>query len=177
MICWGTVVACFAGADKIIVKTPHEAMGIPTKEANVQGLKATKQIINMLSEQRTIDMQAVQRETEVIQREVACIVNKTLELGGGDVKEGVAAAFEAGVLDVAFAPSVHCRGKILPMRDNEGFIRLFNHAAIPFDDDLIAYHRQRLDERAKYERRNISFQMITDDIYAISKGQLVGRPG
>jgi methylaspartate mutase epsilon subunit len=103
-------------------------------------------------------------------------LKKVFELGRGDLTEGTAAAFEAGVLDVAFAPSAQCRGKILPMRDNEGYIRLFNHADIPFDGDLVAYHRERLDERAQFEQRSVCFQMITDDIYAISKGQLVGRP-
>jgi methylaspartate mutase epsilon subunit len=176
VICWGTVVACLAAADKIIVKTPHEAMGIPTKEANAQGLKATKQVINMLHEQRNLDFAAVERESDVIRREVECILKKVFELGRGDLTEGTAAAFEAGVLDVAFAPSAQCRGKILPMRDNEGYIRLFNHADIPFDGDLVAYHRERLDERAQFEKRSVCFQMITDDIYAISKGQLVGRP-
>jgi methylaspartate mutase epsilon subunit len=176
VICWGTVAACLARADKIIVKTPHEALGIPTKEANAQGLKATRQMLNMLRDQKQSEAEAVQRETAVIEREVHCILDKVLELGGGNVKEGTIAAFEAGVLDVAFAPSTACRGKVLPMRDNEGFIRLLNHAGIPLDDDLIAYHHERLAERAKAEGRKISFQMITDDIYAISKGQLVGRP-
>jgi methylaspartate mutase epsilon subunit len=176
VICWGTVAACLAGADKIIVKTPHEALGVPTKEANAQGLKATRQMINMLRDQKHSEAEAVSRETEIIQREVRCILDKVLELGGGDVKQGTIAAFEAGVLDVAFAPSAYCQGKILPMRDNEGCIRLFNPAGIPLDDELVAYHHDRLAERAKAEGRKISFQMITDDIYAVSKGQLVGRP-
>jgi methylaspartate mutase epsilon subunit len=158
------------------VKTPHEAMGVPTKEANAQGLKATKQVINMLGDQRILDIAAVEREQAIIEREVGCILKRVFELGKGDVKEGAIAAFEAGVLDVAFAPSIHCRGKILPMRDNEGCIRLFHHAGIPFDADLADYHRHRLEERAKFEKRSLCFQMITDDIYAISKGQLVGRP-
>jgi methylaspartate mutase epsilon subunit len=176
VICWGTVAACLAGADKIIVKTPHEALGIPTKEANAQGLKATRQMLNMLRDQKQSESEAVRRETALIEREVRCILDKVLELGRGDVKEGTIAAFESGVLDIAFAPSTACRGKVLPMRDNEGLIRLFNPAGIPFDDDLIAYHHDRLADRAKAEGRKICFQMITDDIYAISKGQLVGRP-
>ncbi|MBN2580679.1 MAG: methylaspartate mutase subunit E [Pirellulales bacterium] len=176
VICWGTVAACLAGADKIIVKTPHEALGVPTKEANVQGLKATRQTINMLRDQKQSEAEAVGRETAIIEREVRCILDKVLQLGRDDVKEGTVAAFEAGVLDVAFAPSAFCQGKVLPMRDNEGCIRLFNVAGIPLDDDLIAYHHERLAERAKAEGRKICFQMITDDIYAISKGQLVGRP-
>ncbi|MGN0713660.1 MAG: hypothetical protein ACI4LJ_07740, partial [Anaerovoracaceae bacterium] len=31
-------------------------------------------------------------------------------------------------------------------------------------------------ERAQYEKRPASFQMVIDDVYAISKGRLVGRP-
>ncbi|NLC25931.1 MAG: hypothetical protein GX777_04820, partial [Fastidiosipila sp.] len=31
-------------------------------------------------------------------------------------------------------------------------------------------------ERARYENREASFQMVIDDVYAISKGRLVGRP-
>jgi len=176
VIGWGALVACLAGADKIIVKTPHEAMGIPTKEANAQGLKATKQIANMMADQRRCDIPAVEREKEIIRREVDCILGKLLELGRGDVKEGAIAAFESGVLDIAFAPSVYCRGKVLPMRDDEGCIRIFSRGELPFDADLLAFHRDRLEQRARTEGRNVSFQMVTDDIYAISRGRLVGRP-
>jgi methylaspartate mutase epsilon subunit len=176
IICLGAAVACLGGADKVIVKTPHEAMGIPTREANAQGLKATRQIINMLSDQEKLDTEKVRQEKAIIEREVDCILGRTLQMGGGDPAEGAAAAFEAGVLDVPFAPSIHNRGRILPLRDDEGAIRIFNRGALPFDQDLAAFHAERLAERARTEGRPVSFQMVTDDIYAISKGRLVGRP-
>jgi methylaspartate mutase epsilon subunit len=176
VISWGTLVACLAGADKIIVKTPHEAMGIPSKEANAQGLRATRQIINMMADQGGLATDAVTREKAIIEQEVHCILRKVFELGRGDLCEGVVAAFAAGVLDVPFAPSVQCRGKLLPMRDNEGCIRIYSPGTVPLDTDLLAWHRERLEERARAERRSVSFQMVTDDIYAISKGRLVGRP-
>jgi methylaspartate mutase epsilon subunit len=176
IICWGASVACLSGADKVIVKTPHEAMGIPTPQANVQGLKATRQAINMLADQARIETPEIRREEEILRREVECILSKVLELGAGDPAHGAVAAFQAGVLDVPFAPSLHNRGKILPMRDNEGCIRMFNPGALPLDPDLLSWHRDRLEERARAEGRSVSFQMVTDDIYAISKGRLVGRP-
>ncbi|MGL4955189.1 MAG: methylaspartate mutase subunit E, partial [Cetobacterium sp.] len=37
----GASAAALAGATKVIVKTPHEAIGVPTKEANAMGIKAT----------------------------------------------------------------------------------------------------------------------------------------
>lgn len=176
VIAWGSAVAWFAGAEKIIVKTPHEAMGIPTKEANAQGLKATRQMINMLADQSWVDNAAVDREIEIIQRETACILERVFALGKTGLKEGVIGAFESGVLDVPFAPSMYNRSRILPMRDNEGCIRLFNPGDVPLSDDLKTFHHDRLNERAKAEGREVCFQMVTDDIYAISKGKLVGRP-
>ena len=176
VISWGTVVACLAGADKLIVKTPHEAMGVPTKEANAQGLKATRQLVSMLADQRRLADPAIACEAGIIEREVRCILDKVFELGKGDVKEGAIAAFDAGVLDVAFAPSNCCRGKALSMRDHEGYIRIFARGAVPLDADLVAYHRERLEERGRAEGRHVSFQMVTDNIYAISRGRLVGRP-
>jgi methylaspartate mutase epsilon subunit len=61
------------------------------------------------------------------------------------------------------------------VRDNEGFIRC-TISAISFDDDIKGFHAERLLERARAEGRDVCFQMVTDDIYAISKGHLVGRP-
>jgi methylaspartate mutase epsilon subunit len=130
----------------------------------------------MLAEQPILDTPEVQREKEIIRREVDCLLPRVLAMGLGDTAAGIAAAFEAGILDVPFAPSIHARGKLLPMRDNEGCIRIFNRGAVPLNDELVALHRERLEERARSEGRNVSFQMVTDDIYAVSKGRLVGRP-
>ena len=52
VIAWGSAVAALSKATKVIVKTPHEAMGVPTMEANAQGLRCTKQTISMLRDQR-----------------------------------------------------------------------------------------------------------------------------
>ncbi|HBL07088.1 MAG TPA: hypothetical protein DDZ33_09235, partial [Clostridium sp.] len=35
---------------------------------------------------------------------------------------------------------------------------------------------KKLDERGKYENRPVGFQMTIDDIFAVGKGKLVGRP-
>lgn len=176
VISWGATVAVLAGADKVIVKSPHEAMGIPTREANAQGLRCTRQAVNMLRDHSFPIGREHRLEIEQIEKEVRCIMDAIYRLGNGDVEAGVVAAFAAGAMDVPFAPSVHNQGKILPMRDNEGYIRVFNKGNLALDDEIMAYHRARLEERARAEGRQVCFQMVTDDIYAISKGRLVGRP-
>ena len=175
VISWGSTVAALAGATKVIVKTPHEAMGIPTMEANAKGLRCTKQVISMLSDQR-LDSAEVKEEKAIIEAETHCIVDKCFELGEGDIAVGCVRAFEAGVIDVPFAPSRYNAGKILTARDNEGAIRFFDTGNLPFNQDLLDFHKQKIDERAKREGRTATFQMVIDDVYAISKGHLVGRP-
>jgi len=176
VICWGASIASFAKVDKIIVKTPHEAMGIPTKEASVSGLRATRQTLNMLSEQRLDNSGKLKTEIELIHAEVTSIINKIIQIGNGNLAQGVVSAFATGILDIPFAPSIYTRGRILPVRDNEGFVRILQKSQLPFTDDVLNYHREKIQERANAEQRKPSFQMVTDDIYAISKGYLIGRP-
>jgi len=175
VISWGSTVAALAHATKVIVKTPHEAIGVPTMEANAQGLRCTKQIIAMLGDQ-SIDPNSIKEEEEIITKETHCIVDKVFELGGGDIAKGTVRAFQSGVLDVPFAPSRFNAGKVLPARDNNGAIRIFNPGNLPFSKELLDFHKEKMNARAKFEKREASFQMVIDDVYAIGKGRLVGRP-
>ncbi len=171
----GSTIAALSKATKVIVKTPHEAMGIPTKEANAQGLRCTKQVISMLREQ-SLSSASLEAEKEIINAETRCLIDKCFELGEGDIAVGTVRAFQAGTLDIPFAPARANMGKMLPARDNDGAIRIFDFGALPFGKDLIDFHKAKIEERAKEERRQASFQMVIDDVYAISKGRLVGRP-
>ncbi len=176
VISWGAATAALAGATKVIVKTPHEAMGIPTMQANAAGLKATKQLVNMLKDQKLLNIAVVQKEADIIIEEIKCIIERVIALGEGDIAVGTVRAFQAGVLDIPFAPSKYNRGKILPARDAEGAVRFLDSGAIPLSGALKDFHREKLEERGRLEGRSVSFQMVVDDIYAIGKGFLVGKP-
>jgi len=171
----GSLIAALSKATKVIVKTPHEAVGIPTMEANAEGLRCTKQVVNMLADQ-TLQSDKVEEEKEIIRQETRCIVDKCFELGNGDIAVGVCRAVESGVLDVPFAPCRANAGLMLPCRDNNGAIRILNMGNLPFTQDLKDYHAAKIAERAKAENRAPSFPMVIDDVYAIGKGRLVGRP-
>jgi methylaspartate mutase epsilon subunit len=176
LISWGAATAALAGATKVIVKTPHEAMGIPTKEANAQGIKATKEALNLLKGQRLPMSTELKNEIELIKAETKCILDKVFELGKGDLAVGTVKAFETGVMDIPFAPSKFNAGKVLPARDNNGAVRYLEFGNIPFTKEIKDFNRQLLEERAKYEKREVSFQMVVDDIFAVGKGVLIGRP-
>ena len=175
VISWGSAAAALSHATKVIVKTPHEAVGIPTMEANAQGLRCTKQVISMLGDQ-TLTAAGLEQEKKIIAAETRCIVDKCFELGEGDIAVGTIRAVQAGVVDIPFAPSRFNAGKMLPARDDEGAIRILNVGNLPFTQDLIDFNREQIEKRAVHEKRKASFQMVIDDVYAISKGRLVGRP-
>jgi methylaspartate mutase epsilon subunit len=176
VISWGSVAAALGKATKIIVKTPHEAFGIPTKEANAAGIGTTKQIINMLKDQKMEDSQNLREEKTIIRKETTAILDKVLEVGNGDWAVGAVRAFKAGILDVPFAPSRYNQGKVLPVRDNTGAVRLLELGGLPFPKELVDIHQEKIAQRGKAEKREPSFQMVIDDIYAIGKGMLVGKP-
>ena len=175
VISMGSAIAGLAKATKVIVKTPHEAVGIPTMEANAAGLRCTKQVVNMLADQ-DFRGDAITAEEEIIAEETRAIVDKCFELGMGDIAVGVCRGVESGALDVPFAPCRANAGLMLPARDNNGAVRILNFGNLPFSKDLKDFHTAKIEERAKAENRKASFQMVIDDVYAIGKGRLVGRP-
>jgi len=175
VISFGSLIAALSKATKVIVKTPHEAVGIPTMEANAEGLRCTKQVVNMLYDQ-TFENESLETEKEIIRQETRAIVDKCFELGQGDIAVGAVRGVEAGVIDVPFAPCRANAGLMLPCRDNNGAVRILERGNIPFSEELFDFHRQKIEERAVKEGRKASFQMVVDDVYAIGKGRLVGRP-
>lgn len=175
VISWGAAIAALGKATKVIVKTPHEAAGVPTKEANAQGLRTTKQLVNMLYDQAVVGPR-LEAEKAIIKAETRCILDRCLELGKGDIVVGAIAAINAGVIDIPFGPAKCNKGLMLPARDNTGAVRMLDTGNLPFTNDLKALHAEKMAERAASEGRDVSFQMVVDDVYAIGKGRLVGRP-
>jgi len=175
VISMGSMIAALSKATKVIVKTPHEAVGIPTMEANAEGLRCTKQVVNMLRDQ-TFQGKELEDEKEIIRMETRAIVDKCFELGNGDIAVGACRGVTSGALDVPFAPCRFNAGLMLPARDNNGAVRILNFGNLPFSKELKDFHIQKIEERANYEKRKASFQMVIDDVYAIGKGYLVGRP-
>jgi methylaspartate mutase epsilon subunit len=176
VIAWGAATAVLSGATKVIVKSPHEAFGVPTAEANANGLKTTKQLTAMLKDQVAFENPLIKEEMSIIEEETRCIMEAVLKLGNNDFGLSALRGFEAGLIDVPFAPAQCNANKALPARDNSGAVRFLDFGNLPFNDKLKDFHRKKLKERADTERRDVSFQMVIDDIYAVSKGHLVGRP-
>ncbi|MBE0701246.1 MAG: methylaspartate mutase subunit E [Acholeplasmataceae bacterium] len=176
LISMASTVASLAGATKMITKTPSESIGVPTKEINEVGLRASKLVVTLLKDQKMQNSEKLTEEENQIRKEVTSLMDKVYELGKGDLVIGVVKAFEMGVIDVPFAPSKQNANKMLPARDNEGCVRILEFGNLGMGLEIRAFHQKKLEERAKIEGRPVSFQMTVDDVYAVSNGQLIGRP-
>lgn len=171
VISWGAATAALGGAVMVITKSTHEAYGIPTKEANAAGVKASRQVVEMLRNQRLEVTGGVKEEMEVIEREAKAILERTLELGDGDIALGVLKAFSSGIIDVPFSPSIHNAGKVLPVRDATGAVRFLEYGNIPLPRDIVDFHKRKIAERAKRENREIDWEAVRDDIFFVSRDQ------
>ena len=176
LIAMASSVAQLAGATKMITKTPGESIGVPTKELNGVGLKTSALVVDLFKDQIFPKSSALTEEEDLIRKEVHCLIEKVYEVGKGDLAMGAVHAFEMGIIDVPFAPSKQNMGKMLPARDNEGCVRILEFGNIGFSEEIKNIHTKKLQERATKEGRQLSFQMTVDDVYAVSNGQLIGRP-
>jgi methylaspartate mutase epsilon subunit len=146
----GALTAALAKATKVITKTPHEAYGVPTKEANAQGLLCSRLMMDTLTNQDPLDAQAKEEEMYWIVREAEAMLERSLQLGEGHLARSVVRAFEAGVMDLPFCPSIYARNKVMPIRDSSGAVRFLDHGNLPFDEETLArnqaFVQRRVDE-------------------------------
>lgn len=175
LISLGAAAAAYAGAHKVIVKTPHESIGIPTKEANADGIKATKTVVKLLAEQKMPMNKELEQEIKMIKAETKCIIEGTYKAGNGDLAQGIVAAVKAGIIDIPFAPSAQNKGLCMPARDMDGRVRYLDFGKVPFTADIKKFHKAKLAARGKAQGRPVDFQMTADDIFAVSSGKLIGE--
>lgn len=177
LISYASTVAAFGKATKMITKTTHESFGIPTKEANANGLRTSKFITHLLRDQKSPESPELTEEINQIKQEVDSMIRAVVEVGKGDLAVGTVLAFKNGLIDIPFAPSELNAGKVLPARDLDGKIRILEFGNLALSQEIKDYHHKKLQQRADSQEREFSIQMVIDDIYAVSNGHLVGQKG
>jgi methylaspartate mutase epsilon subunit len=169
LIAYGGTLAAIGGAASVTTKSTHEAFGIPTPKANAEGLRTTRMAIYLARHIRLDGLAAYEAEKRLIAREVRAIVDKVLEMGDGDAAVGSVRAFEAGVLDVPWSPNRHCKSRVLPARDVDGMLRIFDPGMMPFPRDILDLHEERLRRRAECEGIGYGPDLAVQSVYEMSE--------
>ena len=169
LVVYGGTLAAIAGANSVTTKSVHEAFGIPTPQANAEGLRMTRMAIYLARDIRLDGLAAFQEEKELIKREVRAIVDRTLEMGDGDVAVGTVHAFEAGVLDVPWSPSRYCKSRIVPARDADGCLRIVDPGLMPFPREVMKIHEEKLRRRAAKEGVAFGHELAVASVYEMAE--------
>ena len=177
LVSYGGTLAAIGGAVSVTTKSTHEAFGIPTPQANAEGLRMTRMAVYLARHIRVDDMPEFQREKEMIGREVRPVMDKILEMGDGDVAVGTVRACEAGVLDIPWSPNRYVKGRVMPARDVDGYLRILQPGAMPFPKDVLEYHEERLRKRAEKEGMDYGHELAVSSVYEISEGLDKLMPG
>ncbi|UCG67131.1 MAG: methylaspartate mutase subunit E [Deltaproteobacteria bacterium] len=175
IISLGVFAAVASKSEIATVKTIEEAKTIPRREANAATLRLGKTLINILKDQGLqLDQKAVETEAKMLEMETKAIVDKVLDQGDGDAAIGEVKAVQSGVFDVPFAASQYVPCKVKGIRDNQGMVRYIDHGNLPFTNEIVAFHKEKIAERERSEGRRADYQTIVEDLSSISKGLLTG---
>ena len=169
-----TLMARLVDATISDVRTMAEAKAIPTKENIADTYKIAKTIQNFIQHQKIeVDKKELELQTQMEEKEIKAIVDKVLEFGDGDILIGASKAIEAGVLDNPFAANRAAAGKVLGVKDGEGAIRYFDTGNLPFTQEIIDYHKEKIAQREAKQGIKVGYDTLVHDLYAVSKGYLV----
>jgi methylaspartate mutase epsilon subunit len=140
--------AALAGVDRLLVKTPSEAVRIPAHGDNARGLAlAACGIARAGAGEPVIDGD----EAERIEASVRCVLDAVLALHPGDTAACVESAFARGMLDVPFSPSRHNAGRLRTACDRGGAVRVLDPGDVPLPSDVLAFDagcvRERLEDQ------------------------------
>jgi methylaspartate mutase epsilon subunit len=122
------------------------------------------------------EMKETDVEERIAEMEIRAILDKLLEIGEGDIIVGSIRGVEAGIIDSSFSPNKNVKDLVLGVKDSRGAVRYASFGNLPIPEEAREFHRQKLGEREKAERRKMDYVVTVEDFWAFSKGHLVGRP-
>ncbi|HSQ05383.1 MAG TPA: hypothetical protein VLN59_15175 [Burkholderiales bacterium] len=163
-IAFDSATAVYAGVDKILVKSSEEGQGTPTNQGNIEGLRATRQAVELARGQTFPESPRLEEECAQIRKEASAILDAIFELGKGDIAVGVSRAIESGVYEFPYAVNQCNRGKMLVCRDTEGAVRFLDTGLLPFDAATKRWHRERLERRLRAVQDE--YEVVIEDIRA-----------
>ena len=169
LVSYGGTLAAVGGAVSVTTKSTHEAYGIPTPEANAEGLRTTRMAVYLARHIRLDDLPEFKDEVDLIRRETKPIIDKVLEMGDGDAALGTVRALEAGALDIPWSPNRFVQSRVMPARDADGYLRIYDPGDMVFAADVADIHTERLKKRAEAEGVPYDHNLAVTSVYEISE--------
>ncbi|MDD5337975.1 MAG: hypothetical protein PHG35_00970 [Dehalococcoidales bacterium] len=176
-LCYIAMVGSLCKCNATDLRSIDEAAGVPTKDTNTVSYSAARWIFNVIREQNIdFHIKGIEEEEKITRMEVEAIINRILDLGDGDVIDGLIKAVEGGVMDSPWSPNITVKDKVLGVRDAHGACRYLEFGNLPFSNQLKEWHRGKIAEREKIEGKKADYHTAVRDLWSFSKGKIVGLP-
>lgn len=128
------LIASVIAADKVVVKTIDEALGVPRPEVNAEAVDTVRYMLNIFACAAPMSSPLIDREAALIESETKNILNAIFDLSGDVFWESAFRAFQMGYLDVPFSPHADNANKLVSMRDSNRSIRIADRGNVPISD-------------------------------------------
>jgi methylaspartate mutase epsilon subunit len=162
LIVGSSVISSMISADKIVVKTRDEALGVPRAEVNAEAVDTVRYVLRTFSCAEPVTSPLVDCEATLIESEVRSILGAIFDMSGDVFWESVFRAFQMGYLDVPFSPHIDNANKLISMRDRNGSIRISERGDVPISDEDAQLERRLLASRD--EELDKSYRQLLADI-------------
>ena len=178
LVLQSAVTAAMSKATRLLVKTPVEAFRIPTVQDNSHAIQLVRQGLHIGYEQPLNEPQ-IEAECAILRQEVDQLLEGVVLAGSGSITKGIIRAFERGLLEVPFAPSIYNRGEVMTARDEKGAVRFLHAGKLPFSREIIEWHRFQLSRRRISEGQlsdENSYLLVEKDIMQLPRGEYRSWP-
>lgn len=162
LIVGSAMIASMIDADKVVVKTVDEALGVPRAEVNAEAVSTVRYALQTFAHADALHSEEIDREVALIGSEVHSILGSVIALSGDAFWESVFRAFQLGYLDVPFSPHVDNANRLVSMRDARGSIRIANPGRVPISNADTQSERTLLESRIG--RSEQTYRQILSDI-------------
>jgi len=160
LIAGSAMVAGVIDADKVVVKTVDEALGVPRPEVNAEAVDTVRYVLRTFGTPPSVDSPAIHSEAALIESEVRTVMSAIFGLSGDAFWESVYRAFQMGWIDLPFSPHADNANKLVSMRDANRSIRIVDPGSMPISPGDLATERSllatRRDSSEKTYRRMLS---------------------
>lgn len=167
LIAGSAIIAGMISADKVVVKTVDEAIGVPRPEVNAEAVENVRYTMRTFACAAPVTSPLVDREADLIESEVRNILEAIFRLSGDVFWESVFRAFQLGYLDIPFSPHVDNANRLVSIRDANKSIRIADPGNVPISDedrrrehDLLASGARPADKTYRQLLGDINLMMV-----------------
>ena len=134
LITGSALIAAMIDADKIVVKTVDEALGVPDPAVNADAVRDVRYVFEKFPWRDAVSSPGIEAESVLIESEARSILSAIFNLNGTVFWESIFRAFQLGFIDIPFVPHVDNANRLVTIRSDDGSIRIKDPGKLPLTE-------------------------------------------